>query len=293
MISAIVLAKNEEKNIEECLLGLKWCDEIIVLDDNSTDDTVKIAERLGAKVIKHSLNENFAAQRNFGLEKARGEWVFFVDADERVGKELAEEVKEAIKDDDVAGFYFRRIDHFMGEWLRHGEIGHLKILRLAKKGTGEWKRKVDEIWEIKGKTKTFRSPLLHYSHPTLSGFLTSINERSTLNAREFYDEGKEVTLVEWFKPKIKFLQNYFLRLGFLDGTQGFVFAVLMSLHSFLVRAKLYLLWARGEEQPDLVKKGNTGSFVKIFFLVWSFFVFASYVYFLLQRGLSKWSNWQF
>lgn len=294
MISAIVLTKNEEKNIEECLFWLKWCDEILVINDDSTDDTVKIAEKFGAKVIKHSLNESFAGQRNFGLEKARGEWVFFVDADERVSKELADEIKESIKKDNVNGFYFRRIDNFVGKWLRHGEIGHLKILRLGRKGTGEWKRKVDETWEVKGKTKTFRSPLLHYSHPTLSGFLNSINERSTLNAREFYDEGKEVTLIEWFKPKIKFLQNYFLRLGFLDGTQGFVFAMFMSLHSFLVRAKLYLLWARGgTEQVDSDKKKKSGNFRKILFLVWAFFIFASYIYFLLQRGLSKWSNWRF
>lgn len=292
MISAIVLTKNEEKNIKECLLGLTWCDEIIVLDDDSVDGTVKIAEKLGARVIRHSLDGNFAEQRNFGLEKAKGEWIFFVDADERVSKELAEEIKEGIKDDDVAGFYFRRIDNFMGKWLKRGEIGRLKILRLARKGKGEWKRKVDEIWEIKGKTKTFKSPLLHYSHPTLSEFLTSINERSTLNAREFYEKGRRVAFIEWLKPPAKFIQNYFFYLGFLDGIPGFVFAVLMSLHSFLVRAKLYLLWEKGGKQTGLSKEKNR-RFGKILFLIWSFFVFVSYVYFLLQRGLSKWSNWQF
>jgi len=293
MISAVVLTKNEERNIEECLSGLTWCDEIIVIDDNSIDDTIKTAEKFGAKVVRHSLNKNFADQRNFGLKQVKGEWIFFVDADERVSKELSDEIQKEIEKSDAAGFYFRRIDNFMGEWLRHGEVGSVRILRLAKKGTGEWKRKVDEIWEIKGKAKTFASPLLHYSHLRLSEFLTSINERSTLNAQEFYDNGRRITFIEWLKPPAKFIQNYFFRLGFLDGIRGFVFAILMSLHSFLVRAKLYLLWARGEKKADSGSKSKTESFVKTLFLFWSFFVFASYLYFLLQRGLSKWSSWQF
>jgi len=295
MISAVVLTKNEEKNIKECLSGLKWCDEIIVIDDDSTDETREIAEKLGAKVIKHSLGDDFTQQRNFGLEKSRGDWVFFVDADERVGSELADEIKEGIKKDKANGFYFRRIDMFLGKWLSHGEISRLRILRLGKKGGGNWERKVDEIWKIKGKTKTFRSPLLHYSHPALAEFLRSINERSTLNAREFYDEGKRLNLIEWLKPPAKFLQNYFLRLGFLEGTQGFVFAVLMSLHSFLVRGKLYLLWARnGVARVDLgKKKKRSESFWKILFLVWTILIFISYLYFLFQRGLSKWSSWRF
>lgn len=265
MISAVVLTKNEEKNIRECLLGLKWCDDVLVIDDDSTDETMRMAEEMGATVIKRSLSGDFAKQRNFALRQvytersrsAKGEWVFFVDADERVSKELSEEIKESIKKDNVNGFYFRRIDNFMGKWLKHGEVGGVgegegfggvKILRLAKKNVGRWKRKVDEIWEVKGKTKTLKNPLLHYSHPTLTEFFTSINERSTLNAKEFYKDGRKITLIEWFKPLAKFIQNYFFRLGFLDGNPGFVFAVLMSFHSFLVRGKLYLLLEKDKKQ---------------------------------------------
>lgn len=256
MITAIVLAKNEEKNIGECLTGLRWCDEVIVIDDDSTDKTMEIATKTGARVIKHPLNGNFAEQRNFALSKAKNDWVFFVDADERVSEKLAGEIKSLTHSSAIAGqrvisgFYFKRIDCFMGRWLRHGEIGGIagmggiKILRMAKKGLGEWKRAVDEKWEIRGKTKTLKNPLYHYSHPNLAQFLESINRRSTINAEEFYSQGKRVTFFEWFKPLVKFVQNYFLKFGFLDGMAGFVFAVLMSLHSFLVRGKLYLLWRR-------------------------------------------------
>lgn len=241
MISAIVLAKNEEKNILDCLETLKWCDEVIVIDDNSTDETAKIANSLGIKVVKHSLENDFAKQRNFSLSQAKGDWVLFVDADERVSKELSEEIKEGVKKAEVSGFYFRRIDNFLGKWLKHGEIGEIRILRLAKKGSGAWVRKVDEIWEVKGNTETFKNPFLHFPHPSLTDFLTSIDERSTLNSQQFYEDGKRINFIEWLKPLIKFKQNYLLRFGFLDGVSGFVFAVFMSLHSFLVRGKLYLL----------------------------------------------------
>lgn len=256
MISAVVLAKNEEKNIRRCLEGLKWCDEILVIDDDSDDRTVGIAERFGARVIKHSLSRDFAQQRNFGLEKARGEWVFFVDADERVSGKLTNEIQtltrsNAVIQIGVNGFYLKRVDFFMGRWLKYGEIGKIRILRLARKDAGKWVRSVDEKWEVAGKTKVLTNPLLHYSHSSLTKFLTSINERSSLNAQEFYEEGKRITFGEWLKPLVKFVQNYFFRLGFLDGTAGFVFAVLMSLHSFMVRGKLYLLWQKKEAKNEI------------------------------------------
>src|SRR2546423_7584770 len=94
MISAVVLAKNEEKNIKACLESLSWCDELIVIDDNSTDKTVDIARQKGARIYTHPLNNDFAQQRNFGLDKAKGDWVLFVDADERVPSALWYEIMQ-------------------------------------------------------------------------------------------------------------------------------------------------------------------------------------------------------
>ena len=107
MISAVVLTKNEEGNIEECLKGLKFCDEIIVIDDGSTDKTVKIARRMGARVYARSLEGSYSKQRNFGLQKAKGDWVLFVDGDERIGNILRKEILEVVKGDG-AGFYLKR-----------------------------------------------------------------------------------------------------------------------------------------------------------------------------------------
>lgn len=241
MITAIILTKNEEKNIEACLKTLKWCNEVILIDDHSSDKTLELAKKLGAKIFERGLNNDFAGQRNFALRQAQGDWVLFVDADERVSPQLRAEIQKAVKAD-FAGYYLKRKDFLFGKELRHGETTKVKLLRLARRDSGQWKRKVDEVWEIVGKTGELKNPLDHSSHPSMTQFLKSVNYKSTLNARVFYEEGKKTRLIDWFKPPLKFFQNWILRLGFLDGMEGFIMALMMSFHSFLVRAKLYLLW---------------------------------------------------
>lgn len=249
MISAVILTKNEEINIKDCILSVDFCDEVIVVDDCSTDKTVKIAKELGAIIFEHKLDGDFSQQRNFGLSKAQGDWILFLDADERISKELKEDIVFAAKNNnEVKGYYFKRNDYFINKWLKHGETAGVNILRLGQKGLGVWKRKVDEIWDINEETDYFDNPLKHYSHLNLDDFLTSINERSTLNAQQFFEQGIKNSFFDWFKPLGKFIDNYFFRLGFLDGIHGFVFAVLMSFHSFLVRGKLYLLWEKQKKK---------------------------------------------
>jgi glycosyltransferase involved in cell wall biosynthesis len=241
-ISAVVLTKNEEKNIKDCLQALSFADETIVIDDGSSDKTREIAEKLGAKVWVRSLNGDFAAQRNFGLSKARGDWILFVDADERVTPELQQEIKEKCqKAGNFSGFYLRRKDYFLGRWLRYGETAHVKPLRLAKKNAGQWKRKVHEIWEIrKGRVEELKSSLIHYPHPTISEFLREINEYTDINAYQIYLEGQRFRLWQLFLyPMIKYGQNYCWRLGFLDGFPGLVMALMMAYHSLITRVKLW------------------------------------------------------
>src|SRR3989344_7867941 len=118
MITGVVLTRNEERNIKECIRSLDFCDEIIVIDDNSTDKTLEIVKSTNAKLLIHSLNDNFAQQRNFALKKAKGDWIFFLDADERVSDELKKEIKNSIKEsDDFAGYTLKRRDYFLGRWL--------------------------------------------------------------------------------------------------------------------------------------------------------------------------------
>lgn len=247
MISAVVLTRNEEKNISRCLQSLSWCDEVIVIDDFSTDKTAVLAKKLGAKVFKRRLNNDFAAQRNFGLRRAQGDWVLFVDADEVVTSLLREEIREKTrkgnrKNTERAGFHLKRKDYFLGKWLRFGETAHLRLLRLAKKGAGEWQRPVHEIWQIKGEIGQLKNPLLHYHQINLSQFLERINDYTTINAKIFNQQGRrENFLTIILFPIAKFIQNYFLRLGFWDGFPGLVMAFLMGFHSLVTRIKIWEL----------------------------------------------------
>src|SRR4030043_1941956 len=190
-ISAIVLTKNEEKNINDSLESISFCDEVIVVDDNSSDKTVDIAKKHGAKVIKRALGGNFADQRNFALSIARCDWVLFIDADERVSEKLTDEIKVAVKSDEFKGYFFKRTDFMWGQAIKHGEIGSIKILRLAKKGFGKWERGVHEKWIINGKISDFIYPIVHYPHNNLSDFIEHIDYFSGLHADANFKEGKK------------------------------------------------------------------------------------------------------
>ncbi|MBI3577691.1 glycosyltransferase family 2 protein [Candidatus Gottesmanbacteria bacterium] len=243
MISAIVLTHNDERILARCLESLKWCDELLVIDDESTDGTVGIAKNHGAKVFTRKLDGDFAAQRNFGLSKAKGDWVMFVDSDEMVSKELAGEIASKCQSVNASsGYLLKRKDYFLGKWLEHGETANVKLLRLAKKDAGKWRRPVHEVWDIKGPVGELANPLLHYPHPNVAQFLDEINRYSTLNAQYLKRQGVKASWTSVLAyPKAKFLVNYIWRLGFLDGTAGAIMALMMSFHSFLTRAKLYKL----------------------------------------------------
>lgn len=241
MISAIVLTHNDEATLPRCLKSLSWCDEVIVVDDESTDGTVAVAKKFDAKVFVHTFNDDFAAQRNFGLEKAKGSWVLFVDSDEVVTPHLAGEIRKAMKTV-KKGFYIKRKDWLFGRWLSHGETGNMKLLRLARKEAGKWRQPVHEEWKIQGSSGTLSHPLLHYPHQNVAQFLEEINRYSGIYARYLHSRGvKEPAWHIVGKPLAKFFVSYVWRLGFLDGTAGLVVALMMSFHSFLVRAKLWKL----------------------------------------------------
>ena len=249
MISAVVLTKNEEKNIKECLEGIKWCDEIIIIDDNSKDKTVKIAKESGAKVFNHSLNNDFSAQRNYGLSKVKGDWILFVDADERISEPLQYEIRNVILFEerrDIDGYFIKRKDFMWGKELKHGEAGNIKLLRLAKKGKGEWIGKAHETWKVKGKTKFLKNSILHYPHQDVKIFLEEINFYTNLRAEELIDKKVKIS---WFSiilyPIGKFIINFFVKRGFMDGTPGFIIAMTMSFHSFMARSKTWLRMKNG------------------------------------------------
>lgn len=233
-ISAVVLTKNEEKLIGKCLTNLTWCDEIIVIDDDSTDNTASEARKYKAKVFKRSLNGDFSAQRNFGLEKAKGNWILFIDADEIVTDPLASEIKKKTKSTRFNGFLANRKLIFMDKKMNGGEWGGIWLLRLAKKESGKWERAVHEEWRVKGSVGKLSSPLLHSPTNSLSEFVQKINFYSQIHARSNETEGKSSNLIKViFWPFFKFINNYLFKRGYKDGVHGFVYAAFMSFHSYL------------------------------------------------------------
>jgi glycosyltransferase involved in cell wall biosynthesis len=243
-LSCVILTKNEEKVIKKCIKSVDFCDETIVIDDSSTDKTVEIGKELGAKVYKRGLENNYAKQRNFALKKAKGKWVLFVDADEIVPPELKSEIVNVINAPatNYLGYKIRRKDFLWGKELKHGEVGSVRLLRLARRKAGKWRRRVHEEWIILGRVGNLKSPLYHYPHPTLREFTTSVNRFSSLHAKANYGEGKRSnTLKILLWPILKFVRNYVFKLGFLDGMQGFMVAMIMSFHSFLAWGKLWML----------------------------------------------------
>lgn len=250
MISAIIITKNEERNIEKCLQSVRWCDEIIIIDDKSSDRTIEIAKKYKATVYSRALNNNFSDQRNFGVSKAKNEWILFIDGDEIISVALTYEIQSAIsvKDQDLtdfSGFYLRRSDFIWGKTLKYGEAGNMKLLRLFKKNSGKWEGAVHEKWKISGKVGLLKNPIIHFPHQSISEFLSEINFYTTIRAQYLYSRKlKTNALLIALYPSSKFIFNYFLKKGFLDGIYGLIYALLMSFHSFLVRGKLWLLWNR-------------------------------------------------
>lgn len=242
-LSAVILTKDSEVYIKNCLRSLSFADEKIVIDDYSTDKTVEIAKKYGAKIYKRNLSGDFATQRNYGLGKARGKWIFFVDSDEIIPPDLKSEIVQAINNPFVGtdGFYLKRLDNIWGKTLKHGETGNIKFLRLAKKDGGLWHRKVHEVWKVAGQSRTLNVPILHLPHQTLHEFIDDINMMSDIDVRAKIDEKKRSSLQKIiFWPVGKLVWNWKFRLGFLDGTQGMVMALMMSFHSFLSWSKLWM-----------------------------------------------------
>ena len=247
MISVVVLTQNEESNIQDCLKSIRrLADEIILIDDSS-DNTVEFAKKTirskKLKIYTKRQKENFAGLRNFGLKKAKYSWVLFVDGDHRVSAKLAQEIKSNVKNPaDFAGFKIKQEDFFLGRKLRYGETAHIYHLLLAKKTAGKWQRQVHEKWIIEGKIKTLANPIYHYPHQSISEFISHINRWSTIDAKVFVSQKDKGV---WWKlflfPPAKFIRNYFFRLGFMDGLAGLIVALMMSLHSLMVRIKMITL----------------------------------------------------
>jgi glycosyltransferase involved in cell wall biosynthesis len=270
-VTGLVLSYNEEHHIEECLKSLSWCDEIFVVDSGSSDRTVDIAKRYTDNVVNHAF-EGFARQRKWACDKlpVRNEWVIFLDCDERITPELAEEICVKISSSPEAdGYYIHFKQYFFGRLLRHGETSFYN-LRLVKKGKLFMEdNEIHENMQVEGKTLFLENSIIHISRETISEAMEKINSYSDMEAFRMYRTGQEIytttrrsyslrnqILKHLFKympakPVAKFLYDYIIKLGFLDGYEGFAWALCQGLYVFLAYFKLRELKRGIIKLPDM------------------------------------------
>jgi len=240
-LSVTIVAWNEEERLRACLESVTWADEIVVVDAESTDKTVALAREFTDRVWVRPW-PGFAAQKNFALEQATGDWVLSLDADERVTPELRARVARVLAEDGPAdGYSVPRRNVFWGAWVRHGGLYPDYQLRLFRRRAGRFLADaVHESVRVEGRVEIMREALLHHSYRNLEDFVQRSNRYSTLAAGEWIRRGKRAGLADLiFRPLGRFLSMYIIRRGFLDGWRGFVLAVLYADYVFLRTAKAW------------------------------------------------------
>lgn len=251
-LSVTIIAWNEEERLRACLESVAWADEIVVVDAESTDKTVQLAREFTDRVWVRPW-PGFAAQKNFALDQAGGDWVLSMDADERVTPELRQRIRQIIAADGPAhGYSVPRRNLFWGAWVRHGGLYPDRQLRLFRRGAGRFvEDAVHESVAVAGRVETLAEALLHHSYRGLEDFVRRSNRYSTLAAADWLRRGKRAGAADLiFRPLGRFLSMYIVHLGFLDGWRGFVLAVLYANYVFLRMAKAWEAGRVGETDPN-------------------------------------------
>ena len=223
-VSVLILAKNEEKNIGECIESCSFADEVIVIDDGSTDKTQEIAKALGARVIQHSMNGDWGGQQTFAIHQAKNPWIFFIDADERCTPELCKEIKEKVIKGDKYGYWVRRINHFKHQVVKHGPLSPDWVCRLMPTEGSYVEGFVHPKIVHQFQDKKMQSDMLHYTYETWEQYLNKMNHYSTLAARKNKENGKKSNFLLdiILRPAFAFFKMYILKLGILDGQIGYM-----------------------------------------------------------------------
>lgn len=246
-ISAAIAAYNEESNIKPCINSLKvFADEIVIVDGSSTDQTAQISKDLGAKVIISANKEMFNINKNLAIKNCSGDWIFLIDADERVSPGLAKEILAAVTGNPAEnGFFVNRRNWFLGGFLTKGGAYPDSVIRLFKKGKGVLPEKnVHEQITITGKIGSLKQDLIHFADPFFSRYLHRALRYSAISSSEMEKDNPRnniFTLLMFtvIKPITLFMTIYFRHLGFLDGFRGFVWALFSSAHYFFAYVKYF------------------------------------------------------
>jgi len=242
-LSVVIPTFNEADNIAVCLDSVLWADEVIVVDSFSTDSTAQICKNYGVRVIEHEY-VNSASQKNWILPQVSNRWVLIVDADERVTDSLRDEILSLLDSGPESdGYWIRRRNCFMGREIRHCGWERDKVLRFFDRTKGRYEEKhVHAEVVLHGRVGFLKTYLLHDSYRDFSAYLTKLDRYSDWGSRDAAKRGKSWVIARLlFRPSARFMRMYILRVGFLDGVQGFMLCVLAAVSVFVKYAKLWRL----------------------------------------------------
>ena len=245
-LSVTLATKNESENLPNCLASLDFADEIIVVDDCSTDRTAQIAENFGAKVISRNSAGSFHENKNLAIQSAKGEWILSLDADEVVTQELAVSIKSTLARPDSDGYLVDRHNYFLGQWIRGCGWYPDHILRFFKKGKAWWPLEIHDTPKLEGgdiKTPLLQGPLIHYSYQSFEQYFEKFNAYTSRLATEYAQrnerlQGFAIPLNLFFRPGYWFFRKYLFAGGYKDGLFGFFISFSSALTIFVSYLKL-------------------------------------------------------
>ena len=242
-VTVVIAAHNEAANIVACIDSVRWANEIIVVENDSRDETADLAESAGARVLRNPFN-TIGGQRNAAIEHATSQWVLVVDADERGSRELADEISRVIAAGrNLDAYRIPRRNFFLGKEIRHGGWDRDKPVRLFRSTLRYSASRVHEHVEVPGEAGELTSQLLHSPYASIDQYFEKLDRYSAWWAEDRHERGRRAgaaTVV--LRPPLRFLSMYVLKAGFLDGAAG---AVLACMASTSVMAKYARLWALG------------------------------------------------
>lgn len=248
MLSVVILTKNEESRIKVCLESVKWFDEIIVIDNGSSDKTLEIAKKYTTKIFK-SENDDFALARNKGIKEAKGEWVLYVDSDERVLEPLKMEIQNIIASTDKSAYAIRRQNIIFGHQVTYGPYQNDWMVRLFRKADFEtWWGKLHESAKFKGKLGYIKNPLLHLTHRDIDQVVLKSLEWSKIDAKLRYETGHpKMTGARFISILVKETFNQTIkRKGLFGGSVGIIDSMLQVFSLFITYIRL---WQLQQEKP--------------------------------------------
>lgn len=240
-ISLFIITRNEEAKIAKCILSAKGLvSEIIVVDAYSKDKTAQIAAEHGALVFQRPF-DGFASQKNFALSKVSCPWALNLDADESLSPQLKDKIQQLVKDTSHAGFDIAFFNYFLGKQMKHSGLNHEYHLRLVRKDKAHYEGGlVHEGLKVEGTVGKIEEPIRHYSYDSIEAYFRKLNKYTTLAATQLHEKGRRFSLLFVLVTiPFEFIKRYVLKLGFLDGIRGFIWA---SFSAFYVFVKYMKLW---------------------------------------------------